>query len=158
MRRMITEKDVEKLDSIKPSEIEKLGAMQDPKTATDGMVLTANGKGQALYKNASVSGSAIKKDYSYGDGCKLTTENEDKYGKHVEISYYRNNVITAKLASGRELLIGGVSVPLTAATVLVNQQTGIARIEICFSNEIVTKYSIAADTRIEVSTEIYYFE
>ena len=29
MRRMITEKDVEKLDSIKPSEIEKLGKITD---------------------------------------------------------------------------------------------------------------------------------
>ena len=50
MRRMITEKDVEKLDSIKPSEIEKLGAMQDPKTATAGQVLTAVGGGKAEFK------------------------------------------------------------------------------------------------------------
>ena len=53
MRRMITETDVEKLDSIKPSEIEKLGAMQDPKTATAGQVLTAVAGGKAEYKDAS---------------------------------------------------------------------------------------------------------
>ena len=64
MRRMITETDVEKLDSIQPSEIEKLGkitnadiesvqAMQSPKNATANQVLTADGTGKAVYKDAS---------------------------------------------------------------------------------------------------------
>ena len=64
MRRMITESDVEKLDSIKPSEIEKLGkitdadiesvqAMQSPKNAKADQVLTADGAGKAVYKDAS---------------------------------------------------------------------------------------------------------
>lgn len=64
MRRMITETDVEKLDSIKPSEIEKLGkiteadiesvkAMQSPKNAKADQVLTADGTGKAVYKDAS---------------------------------------------------------------------------------------------------------
>ena len=56
---MITEKEVEKLDSIKPSEIEKLGAMQDPKTATAGKVLTADGKGKATYQPLESTGSTI---------------------------------------------------------------------------------------------------
>lgn len=55
---MITETDAEKLDSIKPSEIEKLGAMQDPKEATANYVLTADGKGKAEYK-PSQSGAKI---------------------------------------------------------------------------------------------------
>ena len=55
---MITEKDVDKLDSIKPSEIEKLGAMQDPQTATAGQVLTAVAGGKAEYK-PSQSGARI---------------------------------------------------------------------------------------------------
>lgn len=50
MRRMLTETEVDKLDSIKPSEIEKLGAMQDPKTATAGQVLTAVAGGKAEFK------------------------------------------------------------------------------------------------------------
>ena len=53
MRRMITESDVEKLDSIKPSEMQKLAAMQDPKTAQPNQVLTADGTGKAVYKDAS---------------------------------------------------------------------------------------------------------
>ena len=64
MRRMITETDVEKLDSIQPSEIEKLGkitnadiesvkATQSPKNAKANQVLTADGAGKAVYKDAS---------------------------------------------------------------------------------------------------------
>ena len=53
MRRMITESDVEKLDSIKPSEMQKLAAMQDPKEAKANQVLTADGTGKAVYKDAS---------------------------------------------------------------------------------------------------------
>ena len=51
MRRMITESDVEKLDSIKPSEMQKLAAMQDPKEAQPDQVLTADGTGKAVYKD-----------------------------------------------------------------------------------------------------------
>ena len=69
MRRMITETDVEKLDSIKPSEIEKLGkitnadiesvkATQSPIGATANYVLTADGAGKAKYKQ-SQSGARI---------------------------------------------------------------------------------------------------
>lgn len=64
MRRMLTETEVEKLDSIKPSEIQKLGkitdadiesvkAMQSPKNAKADQVLTADGTGKAVYKDAS---------------------------------------------------------------------------------------------------------
>ena len=73
---MITETDVEKLDSIQPSEIEKLGkitdadiesvkAMQSPKDATANYVLTADGQGKATYKQ-SQSGARIL--YGFGGG------------------------------------------------------------------------------------------
>lgn len=58
MRRMITEKDVEKLDSIKPSDIESVQAMQSPIGATANYVLTADGKGKSTYKQ-SQSGARI---------------------------------------------------------------------------------------------------
>ena len=69
MRRMLTETEVEKLDSIKPSEIQKLGkitdadiesvkATQSPIGATANYVLTADGKGKATYKQ-SQSGARI---------------------------------------------------------------------------------------------------
>ena len=73
---MITEKDVEKLDSIKPSEIEKLGkitdadiesvqAMQSPKDATAGYVLTAVSGGTAEYKPAA-GGTQFNRPWTSG--------------------------------------------------------------------------------------------
>ena len=70
MRRMLTETEVEKLDSIQPSEIEKLGkitnadiesvkATQSPIGATAGQVLTADGKGKAVYKAPASGGTNI---------------------------------------------------------------------------------------------------
>ena len=76
MRRMLTETEVEKLDSIKPSEIEKLGkitnadiesvkATQSPIGATANYVLTADGQGKATYQQ-SKSGARIS--YAFGGG------------------------------------------------------------------------------------------
>ena len=76
MRRMLTETDAEKLDSIEPSEIQKLGqiteadiesvkATQSPIGATANYVLTADGNGKAKYQQ-SQSGARIS--YSFGGG------------------------------------------------------------------------------------------
>ena len=76
MRRMITESDVEKLDSIQPSEIEKLGkitnadiesvqAMQSPKNAKAGYVLTAVSGGTAEYKPAA-GGTKLERPWTSG--------------------------------------------------------------------------------------------
>lgn len=65
MRRMITESDVEKLDSIQPSEIQKLAAMQDPKEARTGYVLTAVSGGTAQYK-APAAGTKINRYWTSG--------------------------------------------------------------------------------------------
>ena len=76
MRRMLTETEVEKLDSIKPSEIEKLGkitnadiesvkAMQSPKNATANYVLTADGKGKAVYKEPA-GGTQLERPWTSG--------------------------------------------------------------------------------------------
>lgn len=89
MRRMITEKDVEKLDSIKPSEIEKLGAMQDPKTATAGRVLTAVSGGKAEYKAMPSAGTKIQKSlyFPFSQTGLQTDENGNKYiAKEVDYS------------------------------------------------------------------------
>lgn len=80
MRRMLTETEVEKLDSIKPSEIQKLGtiteadiasvkAMQSPIGATADYVLTAVSGGKAKYKPAA-AGTKISRYWT--SGMKLT--------------------------------------------------------------------------------------
>lgn len=65
MRRMITESDVEKLDSLKSSDIESIQAMQSPIGATADYVLTADGNGKAKYKQ-SQGGARIS--YYFGGG------------------------------------------------------------------------------------------
>lgn len=159
MRRMITEKDVEKLDSIKPSEIQKLGSMQDPKTAKANQVLTADGNGKAVYK-AAAGGSKIKHDWrTFGETKKLSPDNEN-YGKHVETYFNYTNVIVARLYPYSVFKIGDTRVPFTAATVLVGQKygSGSTYIELCFSDEVVAKYNITADTDITFSLEVFYYE
>ena len=84
MRRMITEKDVEKLDSIKPSEIEKLGAMQDPKTATAGQVLTAVAGGKAEFK-APTGGDQYGIKYKLSSGEERGTIITDVYGSYEQV-------------------------------------------------------------------------
>lgn len=100
MRRMITEKDVEKLDSIKPSEIEKLGkitdadiesvqAMQSPKNATAGYVLTAVSGGTAEYKPAA-GGTQLERLWTSGsnfDASSLKTNSRFPGYKVYEDSY-----------------------------------------------------------------------
>lgn len=81
---MITEKDVDKLDSIKPSEIEKLGAMQDPKEATAGMVLTAVAGGKAEYKAPS-GGDQYAIKYKLPNGEERGTIRTDVYGSYESV-------------------------------------------------------------------------
>ena len=159
MRRMITEKDVEKLDSIHPSEIEKLGAMQDPKEARANQVLTADGTGKAVYKPAA-GGSKIHRDWrSSGETAKLSPDNTN-YGKHIETYFNYANIISARLYPYSVFKIGDTQVPFTAATVLVGQKygPGATYIEVCFSDEVITKYNITADTDITFSLEVFYYE
>ena len=99
---MITETDVEKLDSIQPSEIEKLGkitdadiesvqAMQSPKNAKADQVLTADGTGKAVYKDASGGDQyAIKYKISSGEETGTISTNESEsyqqvYGAYISI-------------------------------------------------------------------------
>ena len=159
MRRMITEKDVEKLESIKPSEIEKLGAMQDPKTATAGQVLTAVAGGKAVYKPAA-GGSKIRNDWrTFGETEKLSPDDAN-YGKHIETYFSHTNVILARLYPYSVFKIGDTQVPFTAVNVLVGQKYSAAAtyIELCFSDEVVAKYNITADTDITFTLEVFYYE
>ena len=159
MRRMITETDVEKLDSIQPSEIEKLGAMQDPKEAKANQVLTADGTGKAVYK-AAAGGSKIHHDWrTFGETKKLSPD-DTNYGKHIETYFNYLNVFSARLYPYSVFKIGDTQVPFTAATVLVGQKysPGATYIELCFSDEVVAKYNITADTDITFSLEVFYYD
>ena len=63
MRRMLPEKDVDKIDSIDPADIETLKATGSPKDATSGYVLTADGNGKATYKAVPKNKTSIQSVY-----------------------------------------------------------------------------------------------
>ena len=99
MRRMITETDVEKLDSIQPSEIKKLGkitnadiesvkATQSPKNAKTGYVLTAVSGGTAEYK-APAAGTKINRYWT--SGLEMTADRLKTYSRFPGYKVYYDN-------------------------------------------------------------------
>lgn len=142
MRRMITEKDVEKLDSIKPSEIEKLAAMQDPKTAIAGYILTALKNGKAEYrKPESATVGIMDQHFS------ALTIKTDASGTYIEDSSTANNVIGAFLTSDLKMN-GTTSIDLGLVSVMPRKGVeGIFNgIRIYFSPEAISQYSITSDS------------
>ena len=149
MRRMITEKDVEKLDSIKPSEIEKLGAMQDPRTATAGTVLTAVAGGKAEYK--AIPSINIKRvdTFSINNPVKHLTN-----GTWVEAKLSSNtaiNVTIRNLTADNETYIdlGMVSIQLV-------NRVDFHGVYIYFSPEAITKYSITTQMKFKFEYTMLY--
>ena len=150
MRRMLTETEVEKLDSIKPSEIEKLGAMQDPKTATAGQVLTAIGDGKAEYRKTQSATVGIM-DHSFSELSIKT----DTSGTYIEDSATANKIIGAFLTS--ELKMNNTtSIDLGMVSVMPRKAVkGIFNgIRIYFSPEAITQYSITSDSKFRGKCDI----
>ena len=152
MRRMITEKDVEKLDSIKPSEIEKLAAMQDPKTATAGQILTADGTGKAVYKKA-VSATVGIMNRSF-TGLNIKT---DASGTYIEDSATANKVIGAFL-TGDLKMNGTTSINLGLVSVMPRKAVkgNFNGIRVYFSPEAITQYSITSDSTFSGDCDIVW--
>ena len=78
---MITETDVEKLDSIQPSEIEKLSRIQDSKDSNTGNVLTVVSGGKAEYRKPASSGTQIHHSTTSVNG---DIKQSPTYGYYVE--------------------------------------------------------------------------
>lgn len=160
MRRMITETDVEKLESIKPSEIEKLGkitdadiesvqATQSPKNAKANQVLTADGKGKAVYKTMASSVKAESRSFSSVD---ITTDENGTYGV---IPLVGRRVISAYMTSTPTVDSQKVDLSLIT-TVPFPGSAGDTFIRVYFSPEAITKYSITATSKISGQIKFYY--
>ena len=149
MRRMITEKDVEKLDSIKPSEIEKLGAMQDPKEANAGQVLTADGNGKGVYKAIPSIDIKTVDTFSANNPVKQLVD-----GTWVEAKLSSNtvlNVTIRNLTADNETYIdlGMVSIQLV-------NRVGFHGVYIYFSPEAITTYSITTQMKFKFEYTMLY--
>ena len=160
MRRMITEKDVEKLDSIKPSEIEKLGkitdadiesvkAMQSPKNATDGYVLTADGQGKAVYRKPATAGSKIHSTTETIPSSKRIET--DERGTFLEVQLSASHVINVYFYQPLKIKNADTWTTMDESCFkMVPYITGMGGWDyarIYFTQEAITKYSITAESQ-----------
>ena len=146
MRRMLTEKDVDKIDSIDPADIETLKATGSPKGASSGYVLTADGNGKATYQYKQ-TGTRIydiyQQDFSQkgfatdSDGNKYLTIKATGDNTTIAFGEYLNGSIKAN----------GVAIP-TAESILMPYATAtFSGFRIYFSDETITKYNLTAETQ-----------
>ena len=160
MRRMLTEKDIEKVDSIDPADIETLKATGSPKGASSGYVLTADGKGKAAYQKIS-SGTKIQSDY--GENISITGYQTDASGnKFLSKKLYGSykEIITLWMRS--PLKADGVEIPRAEYTLTkqadYNTLGGTDTILIYLPDETISKHSITAQTQFTGMVALFYID
>ena len=154
MRRMLTEKDVEKIDSIDPADIETLKATGSPKDAKSGYVLTADGNGNATYKYKS-GGTNIYSNTLVS--ISITGYQTDADGnKFLSREIWDGEVISVWMRSS--LKADGVAIPRAEYTLTKqsNYTGGHDHVLICLPDETITKYSITAQTNFTGSLSLLY--
>ena len=155
MRRMLTETEVEKLDSIKPSEIEKLGAMQDPKTATANYVLTADGKGKATYKPTPSAGTKIyKTTQGFND---WPIEQNAIYGTYVKVQCQYGDKAFSPGFYNIALKCGDTIIPYSEVVLMPISEYPDMYIYILFPEATVAKYNIAVGSMVSGNLSYYYY-
>ena len=154
MRRMITEKDVEKLDSIKPSEIEKLGAMQDPKTADDGQILTADGKGKATYKTAPSGGTKL---WNYTETFSDTIKKDASIGAYIRVySRYEKYAISPYFFDGA-VKSGNTTIPYSELVLMSRRESPDVWVYVLIPEATMTKYNLTVGSSISGNLGWYYY-
>ena len=165
MRRMITETDVEKLDSIHPSEIEKLGkitnadiesvqATQSPIGATANYVLTADGKGKATYKTAPSGGTklwnytqtfsdTIKQDASIGAYIRVYC----RYGKYAISPYFFQSAVKS----------GDTTIPYSELVLMSRRESPDVWVYVLIPEATMTKYNLTVGSSISGNLGWYYY-
>ena len=156
MRRMLTEKDVDKIDSIEPADIETLKATGSPKGATSGYVLTADGNGKATYKNIS-GGTTIQKDYNFPMS-QTGYQTDGDGNKYLSNMFYssRNKIIS--LWMNGPLKADGVTIPRAEYTLtkMVSSLQGNDYVMIYLPDETITKYSITTNSKFTATVSLLY--
>ena len=155
MRRMLTEKDVEKIDSIDPADIETLKATGSPKDANSGYVLTADGNGKATYQEIS-SGTTIKSSYNFP--MSQTGYRTDGDGnKYLANSFYSMSNKIISLWMNGPLKADGVAIPRAEYTLTkLTGNGGLEYVMIYLPDETITKYSITDRTKFTGTVSLLY--
>lgn len=167
---MLTETEVEKVDLIKPSEIEKLGkitnadiesvqAMQSPIGATANYVLTADGKGKAEYRKPATAGSKIHATTeSIPSSKRIET---DGRGTFLQVQLSASHVICVYFYQPLTIKNGETITTMNESCFkLVPYITGMGGWDyarIYFTDEAITKYSITADSQFSGVIKYSYY-
>ena len=154
MRRMITESDVEKLDSIQPSEIEKLGAMQDPKTATAGKVLTADGTGKAVYKAAPSAGTKI---FHTTESITNEIKHSDIKGNYVEVYVRYGKYALSPSFYNNPIKSGDTTIPWSEVKLLTERVYPHVYVYIMIPEATMTKYNLTVGSQISANVSYFYY-
>ena len=151
---MITEKDVEKLDSVNPSEMQKLAEMQDPKTVKNGWVLTANGRGQAVYAKPASSGTSIiyrKTPFN------AVIQQDARKGTFAEIeASFANHIISLNYTTVA-VKCGDIQIPYSEVQLLSIPLGTNSTITILIPEATMTKYNLTVGSKITTNIGYCFF-
>ena len=156
MRRMITESDVEKIDLIKPSEIEKLSRIQDSKDSNTGNVLTVVSGGKAEYRKPATAGSRISANTkSFQD---ITIKTSTEYGTYLEIQVPCSNLIATYFRWGLKMDANTyIDLGMVSIAPYSNPLGGWDYVRIYIPPETITKYSITAENKFSGNIRYVYY-
>ena len=150
MRRMLTEKDVEKIDSIDPADIETLKSTGSPKDASSGYVLTADGNGKATYQAVPKSKTIF---YTVLGVISSQGYSTDEFGNKYIYTYIEFNKTLLNGYLRNSLKAGDANIPIAELTTMI-WRDGMGnksdQLRVYLSDEIITKYSITDTTRLSV--------
>ena len=146
MRRMLTEKDVDKIDSIDPADIETLKATASPKDATSGYVLTADGNGKATYEAVPKNETSFYKSIR---SISSTGYKTDEYGnKYMSVGINKYETLLNGYLK-HSLHADDAIIPIAELTTMIwrdSSGTG-DQLRIYLSDGIIAKYSITNTTK-----------
>lgn len=157
MRRMLTEKDVDKIDSIDPADIETLKATGSPKNASSGYVLTADGKGKATYKYKS-DGTLIQwQNWQNFSLRGLTTDEDGNKFFTINANHGNTVVVFGEYLNG-SIKADGVSIPLAETTLMPYSTATFKGYRVYFSDTTINKYNLTTETQFtgEIRYSFYY--
>ena len=151
---MITEKDAEKLDEIKPSEIEKLSRIQDSKGSRTGNVLTVVDGGKAEYRQPASGGTQISSNTTSVNG---DIKQSAKYGYYVEKQdSFMREIISCHFYNS-QIKSGDTVIPYSEVILMAIAYSNYTSILILIPETTMTKYNLSVGSPITSNVGYYYY-
>ena len=153
----ITDGDIAKLHSITDADVQSVKAMQSPKDATAGQVLTADGAGKAVYKTPAPASGGTKILYKTIIFRTEIQQNEFK-GTFAEMEVADAKHIVSLHFKNSYLYVGGIEPAIPYSEVQLTSiplGTG-STITLLIPEATKTKYNLPVGPNSEITTNIGY--